>query len=78
MGKSKSFLTEKITAAKDLDVPACTLKSHFCTPKNIQGRPGGLFLTAIRFSAPEMLNDKYVISVSYMTCWQALKLTESD
>lgn len=43
MGKSKSFLNEKITAAKDLDVPAYTLKSHFCTPKNIRGRSGGLF-----------------------------------
>ena len=35
MGKSKSFFTDKITAAKDSDVPACTFKSYFPTPKNI-------------------------------------------
>ena len=53
MGKSKRFFTDKITAAKDSHVPACTFKSHFPTPKNIiWGKLGGLFfLIAIRFTA---------------------------
>ena len=50
MGKTvKGFFTDKVTAAKDSDVPACKLKSHF------RGKLGGLFSNlpdAIRFSAP--------------------------
>ena len=50
MGKTvKGFFTDKVTAAKDSDVLACKLKSHF------REKLGGLFSNspdAIRFSAP--------------------------
>ena len=39
----KRFFTDKVTAAKDSDVPACKLKSPFRTPKNILGKVGWPF-----------------------------------